>query len=497
MYLKKISFRSCGICLLLLALSFSFDIVWAQEPGDTLWTRTYGGSYNDEAHSVQQTTDEGYIIAGLAGSSNVGNQFYLVKTDALGNTIWTQTYGGGSHDEGMSVQQTTDEGYVIAGYTASFGAGSYDFYVIKTDASGDALWTRTYGGIGIDEAQSVQQTTDEGYIIAGYTESFGAGSYDFYVVKTDALGDTIWTRTYGGSSSDKAWSVQQTTDEGYIILGYTQSFGAGAADFYLVKTDAFGDTIWTRTYGGSGYDFGRSIQQTDDGGYIVVGISCSQGLAESVMHLVRTDAFGDTLWTNTYGSELWSKGFSVQQTTDLGYIIAGCTEYLGGVVDFYVVKTDALGDAIWTRIYGGSDFDRAYSVQQTSDDGYIIAGITNSFGAGGWDLYLVKVAGESVSVVPTPHIPGVFALSQNYPNPFNPETTIKYNLKEDSKVTLEIYNIKGQKVKTLINDVLPAGNHSVVWYGKNDNNESVSSGIYFYRITAGDFKDTKKCVILK
>jgi len=210
-------------------------------PGDTLWTRTYGGIYDDAAYSVDQTTDGGYICAGWTVSFG-GLDFYLVKTDASGDTQWTRIYDHDGDNEAYSAQQTTDGGYIIAGWTVGM-----NFYLVKTDAGGNTLWTRTYGGSMSDWAYSVQQTTDGGYIIAGFTYSFGAGNSDCYLVKTNADGDTLWTRTYGGSFNDEAYSVQQTTDGGYIIAGRTGSFGAGYSDIYLVKTDAGGDTLWTRT----------------------------------------------------------------------------------------------------------------------------------------------------------------------------------------------------------------------------------------------------------
>ncbi len=173
-----------------------------------------------------------------------------LASSASAQSSWWRTYGGTHSDRGYCVQQTTDGGYIIAGSTYSFGPGTPDscnVYLIKTDASGDTLWTRAYGGAGCDEGYSVQQTTDGGYIIAGYTNSFGAGNGDIYLVKTDASGDTLWTRTFGGPDRDEGASIQQTADGGYVVAGRTYSFGAGDADVYLVKTNAQGDTSWTRT----------------------------------------------------------------------------------------------------------------------------------------------------------------------------------------------------------------------------------------------------------
>ena len=376
-------------------------LLYAQEPGDTLWTRTYGGSESDQANCVQQTTDGGYIVVGFTASYGASYDIYLVKTDASGDTLWTRTYGGSEIDDANFVQQTSDGGYIIVGRTQSFGAGNYDLYLIKTDANGDTIWTRTYGGDFSDSGASVQQTADGGYVTTGSTQSFGAGSYDAYLVKTDADGDTphnpnqLGERTYGGSSGDFGISIRQTTDGGYIIAGKTSSFGAGSQDIYLVKIDSDGDTLWTRAYGGSNIDGAYSIQQTSDGTYIVVGSTASLDTGGPDIWLLKVDADGDTIWTRTYGeSESSDYGRSVQQITDGGYIIAGsCIEDLGaGQSDICFLRTDSNGDTLWTRTYGESDDESGNSCQQTDDGGYIIAGSTGSYPL--YDFYLVRVAGE-------------------------------------------------------------------------------------------------------
>ncbi|MEK0330908.1 MAG: hypothetical protein QQN49_06680, partial [Nitrosopumilus sp.] len=183
---------------------FFVSLLWCvplkAEP-DTLWTKTFGGSDREWGNSVEQTSDGGYIITGLTESYGTGSDdVWLIKTDALGNTLWTKTFGGSNSDYGSSVQQTSDGGYIITGYTLSYGAGSRDVWLIKTDSSGDTLWTKTFGGSSLDISSSVQQTSDGGYIITGYTGSYGAGYYDVWLIKTDSSGDTLWTKTFGGSS---------------------------------------------------------------------------------------------------------------------------------------------------------------------------------------------------------------------------------------------------------------------------------------------------------
>ena len=326
-------------------------LIWAceapdQAPDDqilgpeTLWTRTYGGSNSDRGISVQQTSNGGFVVVGSTFSFGGNRDVYLIRTDAQGDTLWTRTYGGSDHDLGASVQQTSDGGFVVTGGFIQFAVGLGDALLIRTDANGDTLWTRTYGGSGTNNGNSVQLTSDGGFVVGGSTNSFGAGDPDVSLIRTDAQGDTLWTRTFGGSSNDEGFSVQQTSDGGFIVAGSTESFGAGESDVYLIRTDAQGDTLWTRTYGGSGFDRGFSVQQTSDDGFVVAGVTTSFGAGESDdVYLIRTDAQGDTLWTRTFGGSGHERGWSVQQTDDGGFVVAGSTDSFGaGDTDVWLIR---------------------------------------------------------------------------------------------------------------------------------------------------------------
>ncbi|HKR04125.1 MAG TPA: T9SS type A sorting domain-containing protein [Bacteroidia bacterium] len=353
--------------------------------------KTYGGTNDDRGLCVKQTTDSGFIIAGRTSSFGTAyNDVYLIKADANGDTVWTKTFGGSNYDEGYAVQQTIDGGYIIAGDTHSFGAGYWDVYLIKTDANGDTVWTKTLGSVG-GFARSVQQTVDSGYVIVGWTDSPGGGpsNSDIYVIKTDANGNVLWSKIFGGSDGEWASSVQQTADWGYIIVATTYSFGGAGGnsqDIYFIKMDANGNLIWTKIFRRIGQDVGLSVQQTADGGYVIAGYTVNS--SGGGVCLIKTDANGDTLWTKTYEG---NGAYSVQQTTDGGYIIAGHAYGFGaGGGDIYLIKADANGDTLWTKTYGGSSYDGGFSVQQTADGGYVIAGTTYSFSAGDYDVYLIK-----------------------------------------------------------------------------------------------------------
>jgi len=347
------------------------------------WSRTYGGAYGDVARSVVQTSDGGYAIAGYTDSFDAGlSDFWLVKTDSAGIMQWSQTYDEGGDDLAYSVVQTFDGGYAIAGYSGG------DFWLVKTDSAGIMQWSQPYYGGGDDGAYSVVQTSDGGYALAGYTNSFGAGHDDFWLVKTGAGGNVEWNQTYGGANSDVAWSVVQTDDGGYAIAGWTQSPSAGDYDFWLVKTDQIGNMQWNKTYGGTGDDGAYSLVQTSDGGYAIAGYTDSFDAGLSDFWLVKTDSAGIMQWSQTYGGLNHDLAYSVIQTFDGGYAIAG---YSGG--DFWLVKTDLTGTALWSQTYGGGGDDGAYSLVQTFDGGYALAGYTDTFDRDN-DFWLVKVKGE-------------------------------------------------------------------------------------------------------
>jgi hypothetical protein len=326
----------------------------------------------------------------------------------FGGSDWDEVEGGERGEETGAVEQTEDGGYIIVASTRSFGAGYYDVYLIKTDANGNEIWSKTFGGYDWDAGHDVQQTKDGGYIIVGETVSFGRGFFfetDVYLIKTDANGNETWSKTFGGINDDVGYSVQQTKDGGYIIVGETQSFRPGSTveDVYLIKTDANGNETWSKTFGGTDIERGQSVQETTDGGYIITGRTWSFGGGRADVYLIKTDANGNETWSKTFGGTDWESGNSVQETADGGYIIAGekcpCPE---GTGDVYLIKTDANGNETWSKTFGGTGQEVGTSVQEIASGEYIIAGDTNSFGNGGFDVYLIyySVAQRAMPWIP-------------------------------------------------------------------------------------------------
>ena len=366
-------------------------------PQKITFERAYGGSKEDWCTSALMTSDGGYLLTGWTFSFGQGlDDIYLVKVDSLGDTLWTRTYGDSLRNVAESMQETKDRGYILAGWRKSLKPENADVYLLKIAPDGETLWSRTYGGPDTDWARFVQETRDGGFIVIGRTRSFGHGMADIYLLRTDSLGDTLWTKTYGDSSQEWGYSVQETQEGGYILTGQTTSFGSGLQDVYLIRTDSSGETLWTKTYGDTSAEGSFSIQKTLDGGYVIIGYTFSFGAGNQDIYLIRTDSRGDTLWTRTYGGARNEIAYSILQTEDGGYIIGGQTFSFasGGEGDAYLIKTDSKGETLWTRTFGGPGTELLTSVQVTSDGGYLLGGWTESYGAGGRDFYLLKTDEE-------------------------------------------------------------------------------------------------------
>ncbi len=313
-------------------------------------------------------------------------------------TEWSYTYGGEKIDWGHCIQQTTDGGYIVTG---AYGRNAFmpwrgDIYLLKIDADGTEQWSQFYG-IAYNEnvGRSVQQTTDGGYIIAGYTGY--TYHIDGYVVKTDQNGNVSWTSEFGNFDYyDNLQSASQTTDGGYIATGWTGSYGAGSSDIWLIKMDSTGIETWNHTFGGTGLDGGNHVQQTSDGGFILTGmVELTGGNTDLV--LLKTDENGNEEWTQYYGASGYEEGSSVQQTTDGGYIITGITDSVGsGQGDIWLIKTDSSGNTVWDYTFGGPANDQAHSVQQTTDGGYFIAGEYTNSTTQVTDMYLIKTDGNGI-----------------------------------------------------------------------------------------------------
>jgi len=375
--------------------------------GYSLWARVYGGQGDDLNYEFKRTSDGGYIIVGQTFSFGAGGGDLLVmKLDSNGNIQWQKTYGGPGEDWAYDVEETQDGGYIVGGGTLSFGAGGNDMWILKLDSHGNVQWQKTYGGwgVGIDGLNAeyvhdLAKTSDGGYIVVGGTTSYGAGDRDIWVLKLDSQGNVQWQRTFGSSLFDWAHHVVQTSDGGYIISGAT-SFGLGflgggwGYDIWVLKLDSQGNIQWQKTYGGWSLEAPETIQQTSDGGYILVGVTQSFGFGPVDMLIIKLDSQGNIQWAKTYVGMGYEIGFYIRQIQDGGYIVSGSTSSFGaGGWDLLVLKLDPNGNIQWAKTYGGAANEYPYGavIDQLPDGGYVLVGSTSSFGAGGWDIWILKL----------------------------------------------------------------------------------------------------------
>jgi len=550
------------------------------------WTRTYGAIDQDGGESMILTATGEIVIAGFK-SSNFVKDVLLMKTDASGNELWSRTYNLNITDWARSLKQTQDGGFIIAGMT-EVSPQIYDPFLLKTDSQGNLQWVRQYDyGFGDDDrAHAVWQTSDGGYIIAGQTWLMhGAfGNYDMYIIKTDMNGIVQWTKIFfrENEGADVALGIQQLSDGGYIIGGFTQSSEWAS---YIIRTDNLGNALWSNIYPGAWQSECYDIQSTPDGGFIYTGTE-SNFTTDTDVLLVKLDANGILQWKKIYGSVEADQGEFIQQLQDGGYIIAGMSASGGSSYDMYVVRTNSTGDLLWQRTIGGSSDDRAFSIATNPDGTHLVTGWAWSYGQGLGDVYLVKLQDSVVPVELTSFTANVngtnviliwstasetnnygfvierkdsgkrsrniewitigfingsgtttetrsysfedenlsagtyqyrlkqidmdgtfeylseaeaeisslkdFSLEQNYPNPFNPTTIIRYSIPSEEFVSLVIYNLIGEQLFTLVDEVKQAGVYEI-----NFDASRLASGTYIYRIEAGVFNMVEKMILIK
>jgi hypothetical protein len=460
--------------------------------GSIAFERTYGGTGWEEAYCVQETRDGGIILAGATSSFGAGTQdVYVVKTDAFGDTLWTHTYGTSFSDIARCIRQTADDGYIVAGNTSG-GATGLDFFLVRTDAGGNEIWRNTFDA-GLDEtAYCVEPVSDGGFILVGKTQlSFpGLESGDMFVVKTNAAGDSAWSSVMGGDGVEEARAVEETPDGGFLVAGTTGSWGAGSLDFYLVRTDSLGGVLWARTYGGPLAESAYGMCPTFDGGHVLAG-SRRNG-SDSFFHLVRLDASADTLWTRTDAGDSTDVAYAVSPTRDGGFVATGSTSNGPGGLDFCQLRTNAHGDRLWRRTYGGANWDVAFDGAQTQDGGYVLGGYSRSFDSGNYQFYLVKIMQDSTVDVQERRQPYPFVTLTGVPNPFRRVATVSFALPTTGPVRISVYDIRGRRVAQAFAGTLAEGSHHVSWDAS-----SLPSGVYHVRLDAQQGRGSTKLLLLR
>jgi Secretion system C-terminal sorting domain/Domain of unknown function (DUF5122) beta-propeller len=356
------------------------------------WQRTIGGTNHDQANCIIQTTDGGYAIAGYTFSYAAGYEdMYIIKISDSGTIQWTKTIGGSNVEIARSIIQTTDGGFAIAGDTYNYVTTTADWFILKMDAGGTIQWVKTINRAAYDYSGSIVQTSGGGFAIGGMSATGGVFSGDMYVVKLNSAGTYQWSKTYGGSHDEVAYSIIRTSDGGLAFAGYSNSFGPYNL-FNFIKTDSLGNIQWNRLIGESGTgSHVYSIIQLADGSYVLAGEFTPTGTGDYDMYIVKLNSSGTIQWTRTVVGTGYDMANSIVQTTDGSFVLAGYTNSYGsGGHDMYIVKLNSSGSLQWSKTVGGTGDEQALSIVKANDGGFVAAGYTSSFGNGGKDIFIVK-----------------------------------------------------------------------------------------------------------
>lgn len=494
--------------LLTILFSLAATAAFAQfiAPG-VQWQKSLNGSYTDILYDIQQTTDGGYIAAGSSESTvSFNTDYWVVKMNDTGAVQWQKRLGGTGSDEAFAIQQTQDGGYIIAGYTGSTDGdvtgnhGGRDYWIVKLNDTGAIQWQKALGGTKNEIANAIRQTADNGYIIAGESYSSDGNvtghhastgiydSSDFWIVKLNDTGAIQWQESFGGTQSESAQSIQQTTDGGYVIAGYAQSVNGdvvgnhGANDYWLLKLDSAGVLQGQNTLGGTGDDQAYGVQQTADGGFIIAGTSSSNDGNVTNNHggedfwMVKLDGARMIQWQKALGGTNNESAYDVQQTKNGAYIVAGVAQTSTwthtNTHSAWLVRLDSAGTLQWQDSLWNSGYEDARAIQQTTDGGFIMGGSTGVSGPHVGNYWIVKLATDPTAVS-TPTAAESFSL---FPNPATTEVHIQTS---EAIRSVLLTDISGK-------EVFRGGNTTVI------PTATLANGMYLVRVLTANGVTTQK-----
>ncbi|MEZ2413805.1 hypothetical protein ACA086_02500 [Muriicola sp. E247] len=437
------------VSLVLLSCSYdkaeSIPETLSEFKGEVAWITSFGGSGDDTPRSVISTSDGGYAIFGfsnstdgdLTGKTTAVNDYWLLKTDAAGTLLWSRTYGGTKDDQGQAVVETSDGGFAITGYAmsddgdASNNEGFHDNWILKLDPQGNVEWEQSFGFSGHDHSYDLVETQDGGFFFTGFLDITSAradgytdksytltrhGVGEFWGTKLDSNGELQWRKYFGGTNNDRAHAVVSAHDGGYVMAGFSESDDfdisdpRGSYDFWVVKIDSEGEFVWERSYGGSGIDIAQDITKTEDGGYIITGSTISMDGDVAATHggsevwVIKIDAQGNLLWERTFGGSDFEAAESIRPTADGGFVVIGNAKSTdqdvktnAGQNDLWVLKIDTQGRLEWEQAYGGTELEFGFDAIETGDGSILVVGESNSTdlfplgNKGGTDLIVIKI----------------------------------------------------------------------------------------------------------
>lgn len=483
--------------VVLFSFLFTMSIlVFAQTP--VKFRKVLGNVGYDNGYYAEQTTDKGYIVAATTSSVASSTEMYAIKTDSMGVIQYSSSFGGINIEKALSVKQTFDKGYILMGFTNSFGNGGYDIYMVKLDSTFTFQWEKTYGGTDWDFGTCVVQTADTGYAICGSTYSYGAGNMDYYMIKTNASGDTLWTKTFGGVADDEANCIKQTVDGGYVLTGYTKSMGDSLGDFYTLRLNSLGDTLWTNKYGAiSKKDIAYGVLESSTGEIIVsgetetVGAGGSDGIA---IRLLSTGTYDNNF---TFGGGSFDGFKSVSEDALGRFSMCGGTTSFGLNGDMLFCVIDHNLGFFNATTFGTNYNDDGSSAEPTADKGFILCGSTKGFNNNLGDIYLIKTDTFGLSGLSSSETFVWIGIEEQfyskndlfriYPNPAAETVKVEMdNYTYDGESTIIVYDIVGKEVLR---------ENAFAGYSGSIDVSGLPNGMYSLSIVNKDFISSQKLII--
>ncbi len=487
--------------LALLAATFTFGSGPALGQMKVEYVRNHGGAQAEEARDVDELPNGDIVVAGWTASFGAGDtDLYLTRWTDDGSLLWSRTYGGGDVDgyEWVAVQVTHDEGFILCGESDSSPALQWDFFVVRTDGEGNVLWQHMYGGAAEERPRDLRQTQDGGFIIGGFTRSYGQGAASYFVVKVDSMGVVQWQRSYGGPAIDDLLSLEVLKDGGYVIAGYTTNPASGPTDIYVLRLDDTGNVLWDRRYGGNGTEAFRGlvrVRELREGGFGLASYTTNPSNGEKDAYFVTIDASGQPLTTHYYG------GIGNDDARDFvpsplgGFVLFGHTYSYGAGGDFFLVGTDHSGRQLWRMNYGGTGAQIGYGIEPTHDGGFVCVGSTTV--GNNTNILIVKLRpiltvqpGGPIGGIGLLERPGEFAVGEAYPNPFNAIANFELQIPEAGNLSINVYNLLGQSAYALTKPV-PAGDFTFTL------DAQLATGVHWVQFTFQDQSILKKVLYLK
>jgi len=487
--------RHCRNLLALPVVLFFLPQIVISQP-DSLWSRTYGGIRRDLINCTRQTSDGGFISTGFysifwSEQDLISPDLWLLKTNSQGDIEWNRLYGISGNEAGYWVEQTSEGGYIVGGSIFEQGTGER-LLAMKTDENGDEEWLYSYyNPLGCSYCKCIKETFDGGYILATEFETI---LKDIVLIKLDSLGQEEWLKYYNGASFswDTPTYIEQTPDSGYIVTGSFSDFNSGQSSLFLLKIDESGEEEWCNYYGGDYYFSGECVHHLDGNGYIATGKYWSSYSGYDLW-LLRTDEMGDTIWSKRFGGTDNDMGYNVEITSDSCFFATGYTFSMGaGEEDVYAVKVNMAGQLLWQRTFGGSERDIAFCGTQLDDNGYIISGYTYSFSEGPlYDGWIIRLESD-LGIEEAPHTEDKLSLS-TYPSPFSSILSLDLLLPSNADISVKVFDPTGRLIDTVFQGAMPRGTNTLQWIP----HENTPSGCYLVYLQSGIHSATDKCILLR